>query len=105
MKNLQTLTNLKTITLGMGRLSGRTLFLFCAMQFTLQVTASRAQADEFPVNCLTTPTPTPMAFVGPTPNQTLCTPTPTAYPSLVEEIPINFQNPNPRQARVGRVSC
>ncbi len=68
--------------------------MVCAMQFALQVTASRAQADTFPVLCSPTPIPTPMPFVGPTPDPTLCTPTRTPYPSPVEEIPIGFQNPN-----------
>src|SRR5439155_21909695 len=63
------------------------------MQFTLEVTANRAQADTFPVLCSTTPTPTPMPFIGPTPDQT-APPMSTPYPSRVEDIPTDFQNPN-----------
>ena len=94
MQKLLSIINLKTIALGLGSMRGTILFMVCAMQFALQVTASRTQAETFPVLCSPTPIPTPMPFVGPTPDPQLCTPTPRPYPSPVEEIPIGFQNPN-----------
>ena len=89
MKKISTIINLKTIALGLGTLSGTTLFLLYAMQFTLQVTVNRAQADTFPVLCSTTPTPTAMPTITPLPSLDCANPTP--YPSPVEEIPEQFQ--------------
>jgi len=97
MKILRTNPVVKNIVATIMSVVFTTLFVWWGMHFPGPIPPS-ARADTFPINCLVTPTPTPITDLTPLPSST-CSPGATAYPTRaeLEILPPTYQNPNNAQ--------
>jgi len=92
MKTLKTKLTLKNIVSNSITVLFTAVCVWCGMHFPGAIPSS-AKADTYPINCQTTPTPTPLMDLIPTPPPSCATP--TAYPGAVEVFtnPL-YKNPN-----------